>query len=641
MFINKFTFSYSNSHNMSFIYYLITLLLIYIAGFSWSKVFKINNSGNNFLVSISEKILLGIFIIIIFTSFYSCSYRTINIVLLILILIYSYLKGRTIEYKAINKERKNIWSFTLIIGVFSIVYLYHYLGTVFKGDLMFYAKLSKSIFETGIENSSSLYANFYNDKSIGLYHFSELWLNAFVFKLFNINELESLLYIVYPLLHGLTFITLLGIVYDYFRSIGASLLVTFALLYGIGIIKYQYHFIDSVDRAIWYYGIPYFASSKFLITYPIVFLAFYEFIKNKNYPIFSILISVCILVYISFIVGFIAGVAGLILIYLIDYKFKIFKFPHKSIIWFVLPIISTGLIFVLIKVLNSLNSPDSIIASTSQNWKNYIYPISTYINDFKYFLGTFIRYFTYPFVLYPLTLIGLLIYCYKKAFNKNEALLIIVILIAFIGAAAYNMLFSKLMSETNQALSNILPQIMIFLSLIIITKIKNLKHIYIITAVISIFGIYNLYYAGSFTKYKLSNHQKNLIEIADSSKIDFKWAYYSERYWSRWTYNTNICANPILRSSKAVFPIEIAPLFSDSLDYYCNRAVNINSPICEFYNSTELNNQNIINFLLKNKIDYVYFENTNNVNKDFLNYFIPAETTGNSGLWRVNNYPTQ
>jgi hypothetical protein len=576
-------------------------------------------SSENYFLSFSQKVIVGFVALVSLVAIFITNGKTVSLISFILVLLWPLINKGSPEVSG-EKKSSNIYFPITIISVFLLVFLFHFFETNPTGDMLFYSKLALSMYDVGVESPFAAYVNYKIPDGMVLYHYGELWLTGMISLLFGIDSIKSLTFVTYPLFHGLSFITLLGIFSSNGLSIWKSIIYSFCVLYGTTLIEYQIEILTQGERASWYYSIPYFSSSKLLVIYPFILLAF-SFFKNNKLA-FSILISWCIIFYTPTVISLLGGVSGVILSVIFG-KEKL-KIKGLKVLPLLIPVVAC----IAILALSSFYGDKS----GTSTWKELIFPMSTYINEIGDFVLVFLKYLIRPFVMYPLILLGLLYVTIKdRAFLRQKKM--IFILFSLFSSAVFIAFFQRTMPDSTQILSNILPALMLVVSTAILLEVKNPKWIIF---VIVIFGGINLYYVMPSSKKQLSPIETQLQKFAEENG-QFNWGYISNKYWSSWTINQNIFSHPFLLSSESILPLELAPLFENKKgqDTYCKRSANRNAPTVLFMEKNETSVSNILVFLYQLNIKYIYIEDENNVPEEFLRFLAPKIIEGEKGLWEI------
>ena len=196
--------------------------------------------GTNFFLNLSLKLLLGFITVVSVTAIVITRGKTIYLFTLLLLLLGAFIRTK-LEYgiKPIQISSGKPKDYLLVFFVFTLIFVWHYLGTNYSGDMMFYAKVSNALMDYGVENYKAIYYEYRPVKGILLYHYGELWLTGIISRIMDTSSLNVLIYFTYPFFHGLTLISLIGVFVSKGFATLKSFLVSVAVLYGISIIQYQ------------------------------------------------------------------------------------------------------------------------------------------------------------------------------------------------------------------------------------------------------------------------------------------------------------------------------------------------------------------------------------------------------------------
>jgi hypothetical protein len=627
--------------------FLVLLCFSFLMGyllfrFYYKPLNFLNYPEDNIYISIALKTVVGAVLLISFFSIYATIFHTVNIIGLSSILLAPLLNLFNNNKSISNKKTENKVSLKevgILFGFVTLIFCYHIFLTRFTGDFIYYSKLSSAIFTTGIENTSSLYYSYAGIEGIRLYHFGEIWFNSIVIHVFNIHELDALLFITYPFFHVLAFVSLFGIAKTHFKSFFISAVITIALIYGVSVQKLQYLFMVQNDVT-WTFGLPSSCSSKIIMIYPFLFLSFFFLYYKRNIIAFSLFTSLCFVLYVTTIIPLVGAIIVLIMFLFFNNRLKIIGNEKLNILPFTFTVFVAVSIFVLTYFIGAKSDGGGL--------KHLIPGVNTLLDDIWVYIKSLVSYLLIPILYYPLIIIGLVYIAIKRKLQYIDAILTIFIALIIFSASAFMTLLGKGIGDSNQALSNILPVIMVIMGFIFLSKLDNKKLLRISIFIFTVFAIVNLTLnmstkTGMSSKFdekrnnELSDFDTKLIEFADSHKEKIVWACSSERYWSRWTFNNEMTYNnPLLLSSNTVYPLEIAPLFCSDIDNYCSNRANKNkAPICIFYQNNDTSPDAIIEFLKSFNISYIFIENSKIVPNDFMLKLEPVLIEDNQGLWEI------
>lgn len=271
---------------------------LYLIGSLVSFLFLNSRFNPNPYELILRNTFLGYLLIIVFQSVISTEFKTVNLIL-ILIMVFGVIEVR--KYSVNSFIKTNVFNFKnllilLITGVLLFIYswflIYNPDGFIkFQGtdDYILYGKISRFIALTGNENGFNVLNtmdNFYNGPEP--YHYFDLWGAACVSNLFQINNFISLKLIIYPTFYFLYALGILALINKSGYKIGFLL---FALLM-IGGISLDFHsnisFVDNLKNISFNLLNPNFSK----LSYFYVFIISSYLLYKNNYFTLSFL---CIL----------------------------------------------------------------------------------------------------------------------------------------------------------------------------------------------------------------------------------------------------------------------------------------------------------------------------------------------------------
>ena len=604
--------SYSNFATNYFIIICLLAFSYTIGRLFFSKVLKRDSflEVSNKFIYIAEKILFGITIIIACIALFYTKGLTVQVFSLITIIL---LSVHTRKYNNTNSASIKLTTIDVLIILITtfLIYIFHYF-MYHLPDFVFYGKLSNSLINAQSESVLTLYKTYGVNHILSLYHFGELWLNGFVSHLLHLNSIFTLKNIIYPFFHIITFLLIFGLVFQKTMKLWLAFLFSCALLYGSTILFYPILTPEQGHYTFWFYGLPDITSFKTLIIYPFVILSFYYLHENKIVPFVTILV----LVTAHFFTLWIALVGTLILLLMYMFSVKQYKFS-------IYILVSIFLLLVLSLAPSFLNTENR----ESIGIKHYIYPISHYFIHASEYLLRFVDYISRPLILYPFVIVGILLG--RTSFTKADKVALFTVFFSILSSVLFITFFYSY-KESTQALSNILPALMIFATYLCLMNLNHKKQM-IFSVFLVVFALLNIYKTYPFSKGKilLSVFEKNLYEFSQQKLQKQNWAYYSEKYWSTYTYNGNIAASPILLAPNTIMPIEVAPVFDTcSVGFY---GKNPSYPLQNIHNSVP----DLLKYFKKYGITYIYIENTEIVPKDFLKNINPIVTNNSKGIYEV------
>lgn len=277
-------------------YLLIVLLLYFSSGFFVLYIFnkKILESFSVFVIFLS--LFIGEVLLTTFYAIYRTQGKSILLLTLPFLIVFFY-KLRTInfyDFKSLkNKDLKKIVLLGIIfipsiLLIFHVRYYNHemknYLLT-HNDDWVFYSKVSDYIDSFGIENISINYIDMQNTNMV--YHFFDLWQNAFVADLYSINYLNSLLTISYISNYIILFWGVLCIFeycFKFFNSLKINFFYFLIFLGAIFASNFYHEKIKLFFKQIDLFGVNFAEIPKILPIY-IIFILISLFFLNRYYLI--------------------------------------------------------------------------------------------------------------------------------------------------------------------------------------------------------------------------------------------------------------------------------------------------------------------------------------------------------------------
>jgi hypothetical protein len=263
--------------------------------------------------------------------FYTRGYTIMMLLLLpVGFILYHTWKGKSISYKSSFLKTDYIPLIqTIVVSI--LIFLLFFVLLQNSGlninlphyDYIFYSKGSFHIIKHGYENINLEYLYEPNMGNTP-YHYFELWLNGFTFKIFNIPSLLSLIFIIYPI--GIAFMWLGFLsLSEHFNLLNYKIKI-FALLFlfftGAYIPLYKPIFLYN---AFINFTPNVFSYSKLFSIYLLIqafFLVSYSNNKERVLISYAILLIIPI-IFISTIIGILMGVGTYFIVnYLVDKKNK-------------------------------------------------------------------------------------------------------------------------------------------------------------------------------------------------------------------------------------------------------------------------------------------------------------------------------
>ncbi len=487
-----------------FITFLISNLFFYIIGNVYFNVISscVNLKKPNQTLEFGFSIILGF----LFTSsIIACVKTNLNsilnyqFVLFIGILVYGFYK-KSIRIN-ITINQKIIINSLISYGAFLI--LFSLKNNNFHYDFIYWGKLSKSIYNVGIESLDSLFDVFIFSKKTMLYHYGDYWITGFITSITKNSEIYTLIYVVYPIMINAIIIIILGIFENKFKNSILNYLFSFGILFGTKlftgtsneVLNPLFHTFRGLYEA---------SQLKTVILFLPIILSFH-FYKKNNQIISLLFLSITPFLYPTTTICISISFIMLVFIYLID-RNKTIK--NKLILIFLTLAYCIYTLFIKIK-------------STNPHLK-----LEIEIKSFKYY---FIQFIELNYKLFFEAIIPLLIIIIFLIINNYKKIAILKITDFLFSISIYlgiivSMLFvniHKPFIDNNQIINNITPVFLTILFIELILFIKSKKITTIILIIFNLNIIFNYIYSNiEFdTKYK-NNLNLNITEGFKKNSIN-------------------------------------------------------------------------------------------------------------------------
>lgn len=342
-------------------------------------------------------------------------------------------------------------------------------------DIVFYSNVSNFLNYSGIETNVVNYLSLDNLKP-NVYHYFEVWLNALLIQIFNINSVESLILLTYIILKSM--IVLGAIVFINsnkitLRGIFAAVFILFFT--GIYIPEvYNNTFFEIMRNITWAgWSHPKLLTIYFIATF---FIICFKSFKNKNYAL--MVLSLLPIVYPTTIFGYLGLIMGILI-------FKLY-FKEKTILpaaILFLPILFFQLFYSCFG--ENINS----VLSISMNME--------YIRTFINIIAGAIIFLSILYIPYIFLFTKNIIFM-SKAFNKKENIKyifysLILLFSLLIATGGWALLHKKI--DSAQVLSNYLPFVQVIVFLLAYRFLSSFKLLFfsvlIIINIIFNFKLYN------------------------------------------------------------------------------------------------------------------------------------------------------
>lgn len=554
--------------------YIVTLLVSALAGGGILKYgFKKKSHSGWFW---AEATGLGLLLGITLSALIVTSGKTIYwcVILLLFLLIINRKKTEPREKESI-KSKDNSPGF-LWFGVTSILisFFQFWYFVPITGDFIFYARLSDSVFRTGQENYLCLYDAFIPAGGVQLYHFGEIYLTGIISQISGAPSETVFIKVVLPI-----FQTLALIMTGSLLSRKWSAWVAFPVWFGLGQFFLQVISTEMGHHSWWFYGVPDIAGNKLLILYP-VFLGVLRAYIDKNRILTVVYLSLSVILYITLLIPVTGGAGTYFVIFFILHRIFPQKLtaPYKEVL--LIPVVSI-LMMLIIKI---FASPQS----SQPGLTEIFFPISTYLSQIKHLIYLFLQYITRPALLYPLVGLFMGVWIFRKNKLQQELHAAGYWLSGLVVTCGFIVIMSlqSAITDTTQALSNYLGPLMLATGTGFMLQLSFGRTKFIIIAILACTSILNI-------RSNLNFHVKGPDETVQtymqfareikSAQPTIRWGYVSERYWSRWLFNTTILFSPLTVGGWEL-PIELGPVLDseENFDIYCRRSHNLSYPPCKF-----------------------------------------------------------
>ncbi|MFA6925108.1 MAG: hypothetical protein WC223_12760 [Bacteroidales bacterium] len=471
---------------------IIALVFFMGTGKLFFSIFKteLYNKQKKYL-NLFLELVAGITIIVASYAMIRTTFRTINILFLLLFIFFIY-KKLSGKHKLFNSKlvfdfRDFVKNILTVIILFFPVYLYqeylflgHNLSILHtpypESDHFFYSNISYCISKTGIENCNIefnlLFPSVLN--KIAPYHFFELWLNGILFNVFGVYSYLSLIFITYPILILIIFIGIISLIEHIGKVNFYSIIFCFVLLLIDGVYFNFYEKSEILRNNTFYTNIS--AFSLLGYKYCPIFLfgiLSLNLLIRKNITFGLFLLTACAIISIGVFPGVIGGLI-LICIWLIYKKINVNEIKSVLIFLFIFFIS-----YILIYKLFGDSNTQSYVRKNS-----YVYAFinnKIHFIDIKRIIATIIIpiiqliVICFPFFIIPFIYFKRLnVFCKNNLYNYNILIFVLSFLASGLIAAALN---DKIINS-KEFFNNLLPLLLIifyFSLLIIFVSFNNNK----------------------------------------------------------------------------------------------------------------------------------------------------------------------
>jgi len=475
-------------------YYFVTILLLSLCSIFGKIILSFFSSNTTFRFHqrIFFQLVTGIISIVTIYSIFITKFNTINFAVLILSIIFLLYNFSIIKIP--NLKLANLFSeafIVVLLGTFwwAIIYfsqifsISHNISPII-GDHIYYSKISESL--NTFMKESNLDSNLYflpKNTPLNLYHYFELWLNAFVINYFDVLTILSNYLIINVSFLAITSLGIIGII-ESFSSSRISLvdyMWSFVLLGLKGIIlTFVLSEIDS-----FYYNL--FDMPKLSIIY-ILIIAYISLIGNKFYQASWFALLLLAIVYTPIAPVIIASLSICLLIEFIKNKFNKATWISFQFISLLCVVLYIGLFY---GVINKGTSDIQMATFSSKvfNIRNYLKTFVDIIG--KTTLQTGILYITFivllvPFLIRKKSNVKLLLYNF---INTNFQLILIIITSLVLWAVVGNFIVASVEFFSSISIP-IISIIFMVLVLKVVKKYNYKKYSLIPLSIIAILCVY-------------------------------------------------------------------------------------------------------------------------------------------------------
>ncbi|MDC0459751.1 hypothetical protein OAM07_03255 [Crocinitomicaceae bacterium] len=597
-----------------FCIFLFSSIIFLIGKLIVKRILGVPEFVNNFYHLSAYYTLIGSLCVILIFSVIITSGKTINWGILIAFILLFYQKPK--QKSKINRSQ-NLWSYLSLIISVLLVFLLNYVFLNFPSDLhsikgdndfYFYSKISQGLVLNHSENALTAIGNSNSVSFPMLYHYGDLYLNAFSKLLFNnLNYSTSLALLIYPFLISITLLIIVAEIKKFEINFRRNYL-TFIL--GILIILGFCYLFDSYNSA--FYNLVkvhfdrFLFGSKNLLLFPIVIFIFLS-INYKTYQIvipFSIF-GICI--YSTTIPALISLSLFVLYISFKNYNFKsknsfliFLKSERKIILSFLLMCLFIFYIMTLTKAFENVQ-----IDSASRNWSTKLIML--------------IEYTIAPLISSPILLIILtmtIVNNFKKQKHFFELLTPIFSALFVFFCCAIFIVNNHEVPEIKQSISNISGPILISLIVVYIIRLKTLQlySIIFLLLIVSGFNVSKRFYR--FSEIKKEELTKNDFDdlkrnVSRNFLNSTKWAVIGPKFSTKPTYSFNNFYYPFMEFDNVNVPIDISYYFYSDAKFKFG-----NSPFfkrSEIQSLKSLNNRKkLIESCRRLNIEFILF-----IEKDF------------------------
>jgi hypothetical protein len=528
-----------------FLFLSITSSLIYLTGRLFLSVFNYRSDNLNLF----HALIAGLLFWVLVPSLIITKGLTIHLFFIPLIFLFFLAIKKEIQLKYFDWKWKQvlldvskILIFLIPIYLFAVIQFYDFKSEFIYADLHHdfhaYAKHSQFLILTGNENYYREVNYFFNEKMSGLtpYHYFELWLNGIISWVFNISNLKGIILVTFPLLQTIASIGIYELIKKHIQIQQINFFFVLTFLFALVFIQPIYFwFYDHfellkfnegmVNTSVFSFGRKYGGIFIFSILSLDFFIDGKQKIGIVSLASLSIL-SIGILPGITFGIPF-----ACLVLFLWDKK------NVEFLKWSLVPLV-LGIVILLFYKIFAIEETKNLI-----NGKSLFSNILMDGLTFQY-LKSFLFNTTFPFLRLMIgigiyILIFLFVYKKSKIYNKNDLIILAIIIsvVILVADCAAGMAYG--LPDNGQLLNNAIPLLNAFLIITFILLLRNHdKKILIITILTMIAGynlMNNLIYNELMNSYQrsstpiISDNFKNTCYNNLNSKINPKIGFISKK----------------------------------------------------------------------------------------------------------------
>ena len=597
------------SNNLVFVLFFSSIAFLF-GKLIVKRVIGIPHFINNFCHISAFYTLIGTLSIILIVSVIFTRGETINWgILLGLVFLFS---QKPKQERKISKIQNLKAYLALLISV-TVIFLLKFIFLNFPDDLYsikgdndfyFYAKTSHGLIQNHSENVFVAIGNTNALDSPVLYHYGDLYLNAFSKLIFyNINYTTSLALIIYPFLVSVTLLFIIG---EIKKSQSIFQKSHWAFILGILIILGWCFLINAYDSPLYnlikIHFDRFLFDSKNLMLFPIILLIFLSIhYKSYQYVIPLSIFGICM--YSTSIPALFFLSAFVLFLSFKNYSIQslnsilfILKSERKIILSFIIMCLFILAIMTLTKAFEHVQ-----IESISRSWNTKFIMVMEY---------TFSPFLSSPILLFIFTLF--IFNNYKKKHSNFKALIPLLCGLFVFFFCAIFIVKNHEAGEIRQSLSTISGPILISLIVIFITRLETVQvfSIALLLVILSSFNINKKVNDFSNTSAREELSEKEFSDLSRIISREFlnstKWIVVGPKVSPYPNYSFNNFYFPFMEFDNINIPIDMS--------YYFYSDVNFKFFNSKFFKPTEIQSLNslgncktLVEECKKSNIEFILF----------------------------------